>query len=71
MRSAQVNPVLKLSRKQIIDRIERGAQRRLGMSAKEFIRACEEGRIKDPGAVADLIALTHLLPEKDPLFEAA
>lgn len=59
--------VLELTRGDIIDRIEQGARRRLGMSARELIRAYQAGRLDDPGRVGDLLALAALLPDDDPL----
>ncbi len=64
-------PVLELSREEIVDRLERGTQRRLHMSAQEFVQAYRAGRLPDPGAVADLLALVFLLPDNDPLFDGA
>lgn len=61
---------LQLNREEIVSRIESGARLRLKMSALEFVRSCHEGRIEDPGQVADLLALAHLLPDDDPLFVA-
>ncbi len=66
-----VTPVLELTRIEIVCRIEAGAQRRLKMTADEFVRAYKGGQIKEPGQVADLLALAHLLPDDDPLFVAA
>lgn len=60
--------VLDLARPEIVRRIEEGARVRLHMSAAEFVQAFREGRIEEPGAVADLLALAHLLPDTDPLF---
>lgn len=61
-------PALELMREEIETFIERGAQKRLGMSAVEMIRAYQGGGLKDPGFVADLLALAYLLPENDPLY---
>ena len=66
-----ITPVLGLTRTEIVLRIEAGAQRRLKMTADELVRAYRGGQIKDPGQVADLLALAHLLPDDDPLFVAA
>ena len=65
------NGILQLSRDEIAQRIERGAQRRLRMSAHELIQAYRTGRLEDPGAVADLLALASLLVENDSLFVPA
>lgn len=63
--------VLELTRDEIVRRIERGAQRRLHMSARELVQAYRSGRLEDPGLVADLLALSSLLAESDPLFVPA
>lgn len=60
--------ILQLSRDEIVRRIERGARRRLHMSARELVETYRAGRLEDPGAVADLLALASLLVETDPLF---
>lgn len=61
-------PLLQLTQEEISERLERGAKHRLGMSAKEMVEAYRSGTLKNPGRVADLIALAHLLPKDDPLF---
>lgn len=61
-------PALELTREQIVTRIERGAQRRLHMSAQELVCAYSTGQLPDPGRVADLLALASLLQKNDPLF---
>jgi hypothetical protein len=63
--------VIELNRDEIVQRIEQGARRRLRMSASELVQAYRSGRLKDPGAVADLLALASLLAESDPLFAPA
>ncbi len=61
--------ILELSRDQILTRIERGAKMRgLLYSAQELISRYREGQLEDPSAVGDLIAMTSLLPDNDPLF---
>ena len=60
--------VLELTREEILDRIERGAQRRRKMCARDLIRAYRAGQLDDPGGVADLLALANLLPDDDPIF---
>ena len=62
---------LEFSRDQIIAMLEDGARDRLGVSASELLRAYRQGRLQDPGDVADLIVLAQLLDEDDPLFAAA
>lgn len=64
----KTEPVLQLTRRQIYERLEEGARRRCGMSAAELIRVYKEGRLENPGAVADLLSLAHLLTDDDPLF---
>ena len=60
--------VLKLSREEIVERLERGARERCQVSARKFLRLHRQNRLKDPGAVADLLALSYLLKRNDPLF---
>jgi hypothetical protein len=59
------------TRQEILDRLERGAQRRRGMTAGALLRAWRAGELEDPGEVADLLALGHLLANDDPIFTAA
>jgi len=63
--------ILTLSRQEIVDRLDREARVRLGMTVEEFLRKYRAGALHDPGEVADLIALANLLVEDDPLFAAA
>lgn len=62
---------LKLSRAEIVNQLETGAQRRLHISAEELVGAYRDGCLPDAGRVADLLMLAHLLDEHDPLFVAA
>ncbi len=62
---------LELTREQIARQLDKEAQRRLGIDAKELVRRYKAGELKDCGKVADLLALTSLLAEDDPLFAAA
>lgn len=64
-------PILELTREEILRRIEEGARRRRGMSARELLHAWRTGTLEEPGEVADLLALAHLLAEDDPLLAAA
>jgi hypothetical protein len=64
-------PVLELTRDEILERIERGTRRRLGMSARELLCAYRHGRLDDPGAVADLLVLADLLAPDDPVLSDA
>ena len=63
--------VLTLTREQIIAIIEREAQKRLGLSARDLFRRYASGELADPGRVSDLVILSRLLPEDDELFAAA
>jgi hypothetical protein len=67
-REIEKNGILELSRDEIVRRIERAAQRRLHISAQDLVRRYRAGKLKDPGSVADLLALANLLPDNDPLF---
>jgi hypothetical protein len=60
--------VLKLTREEIVGRLERGARERCQVSARTLLRMHRQNRLKDPGAVADLLALSYLLKRSDPLF---
>lgn len=60
--------VLELTRDQIVTRIERGTKQRLSLGVRDFITLYKEGRLEDPSAVADLVALAALLNDDDPLF---
>jgi len=60
--------VLTFTREQIIAIIEREAQKRLGLSARELFRRYSKGLLEDPGEVSDLIVVADLLPEDDELF---
>lgn len=62
--------ILELTREEIVERIEEGARRRRGMSARDLIRAYLEGRLENPGEVADLLVLADLLAEDDTLVAA-
>jgi len=62
--------ILKLSRSEILERIEKEAQARLGMTAEDFVRRYRAGTLDSPGEAGDLIVLVNLLKEDDPLFAA-
>jgi hypothetical protein len=62
---------LELNREQIARQLEKEALRRLGIDATELVRRYKAGELRDCGKVADLLALTSLLAEDDPLFAAA
>ena len=65
------NRILTFTRDEAEQGIERGARRRLKMSARELVDAYRSGRPEDLGAVADLLALASLLTERDSLFVPA
>lgn len=58
---------LVLTRDQIADLLEHGAQKRRGVSARRLLRSYKRGQLYEPGEVADLLILADLLPEDDPL----
>lgn len=68
LKRAMITRELELTREEIVERLERGAQRRLGMSAQEMVDAYRSCTLKDLGRVADLLALASLLSKDDPLF---
>lgn len=61
-------PVQDLSRDDIARYMEAAAQERLGMSAYEMVTAYKAGELREPGIVSDVLALSLLLVEDDPLF---
>ncbi len=63
--------IVELSREEVVARLEQESNRRRGMPARDLLRAYREGRLEEPGEVADLLALAGLLPEDDPLFAPA
>ena len=62
------NSTVELTRDEIVRLLEDGAQRRRGMTATELICAYRERRLDDAGEVADLLALSYLLKDEDPLL---
>ena len=62
---------VELTRENIIERLERGARDRRGLSAREMIVRFRSGQLEEPCDVADLLALADLLPDDDPLLAAA
>jgi hypothetical protein len=62
---------LELSRKEIVELLDREARRRLGVSGEVLIQRYNSGTLKDCGLVSDLLALASLLTKDDPLFVAA
>ena len=65
--TAYANDALELSRDWIVRLIERGAHERRGISARRLVRAYRRGQLREPGEVADLLALADLLPDDDPI----
>jgi hypothetical protein len=63
--------VFELTRDEILEAVEAGAQKRLGLSVQQFVRAHMRGELSEPGRVADLVALVWLLSDDDPVFAAA
>ena len=68
MAAIPTNHTLTLNREQIVQRLNRGAIDRRGISAVELLRQFREGTLDDPGEVADLLVLSDLLEEDDPIF---
>lgn len=62
---------LELTRERVIERIEREAQRRLGLSAREFLLKYQGGRPEDGGEFADLLTIRQLPEPTDPLLATA
>ena len=59
---------VELTRDEIIRRLEVGARRRRGMSARDLVRTFRSGKLEEPCEVADLLALADLLRDDDPLL---
>lgn len=57
------------TREELVEEIDQGSRRAIGLSASELARAYRDGKLEEPTGVADLIALLNLLPEDDALFE--
>ena len=51
--------------------LDREARRRRALAGEDLVRRYRAGLLKDHGHVADLLALTGLLAEDNPLFAAA
>jgi hypothetical protein len=60
--------VIRLSRHQIVESLEKGARRRTGLSARVMLRRYRGGRLADPCRVIDLVALSNLLRKNDPIL---
>ena len=59
--------VIELTPNDVAEALERGARKRLRMSAAEMIRRFKAGELDDIGNVMDLIILAGSLDECDPL----
>lgn len=68
--AANANDALELSRDRIAAVLEQGARERRGISARHLLRAYCRGSLREPGEVADLLALADLLPDDDPIVAA-
>lgn len=64
-------PELELSRDEIVRLLEEKASARTGMNAKKLLRLYREGKVPDPGEIADILVLADLLAKNDPIFAAA
>ena len=60
--------VVKMSRDQILESLEKGARQRTGLSAQVMLRRYRHGRLAGPSRVTDLIALSNLLRKNDPIL---
>lgn len=65
---AEGSIIVRLTRGQIIDSLEKAARARVGLSARVMLRRYRQGRLTDPGRVTDLIALSNLLRKNDPIL---
>lgn len=61
-------PTLDLTRDAILEEIDRVARTRLGMPGADLLRRYRDGRLDDPGTVADALILADLLDSNDPIF---
>ena len=55
--------IREMSTNEILEQLEGLAQKRLHVSAKEFIQSYKQGKLKCPGEYADMLALVRLLPK--------
>jgi hypothetical protein len=60
--------VIEMTRDEIAEMLEAEAQRRRCLPASVLLRQYRAGQLDQLGDVADLIALSNLLPEHDPLL---
>jgi hypothetical protein len=56
---------IEFTTEELQEQVDREARRRCDMSGPELLCAYDEGRLEDPGAVADLLALADLLADDD------
>ena len=56
------------SRDDLAGYIDTASRQRVRLTADQLIRAYREGRLEDPGDVADLLVLVGALPKDDPLL---
>jgi hypothetical protein len=54
--------IREMSTNEILERLEELSQKRLSMSAKQFIQTYKQGKLQCPGIYADMLALVRLLP---------
>ena len=50
-------PIVELTRDDIVHQIDVAAQQRRGMSGAELLTAFAEGKLDDPGEVADILVI--------------
>jgi hypothetical protein len=60
--------VVKLSRAEIVQSLELAARERTGLSARVLLRRYRLGKLQNPSAVSDLVALSNLLRKNDPIL---
>jgi hypothetical protein len=65
----QNDTTVTFTRDELVEEIEAGARRAVGLSAAEFVKALRDNTIAhNRSSVVDLVVLVNLLPEDDPLF---
>lgn len=60
--------VVRLTRTQIVESLDKAARARIGLSARVMLRRYRQGKLADPSRVTDLIALSNLLRKNDPIL---
>ena len=68
---AENTSILELTREQMAQQLDREDRRRFAISGEDLVCCYRAGLLQDHGHVADLLALTGLLAEGNPLFAAA